>query len=214
MTEETAPEDESSVVETKSTKLTGAQWERICTLWELGETKLSQITAEYGVSKQAVIKHFKKNGIVGGSRKGEIKTAIVSGVAAATVAATVPTFVDKRKQRIEDTREQHYMAATYLSQLTNKILTEALKASRTPASVKEDLKALRYASALQEQSFRIRMDVLNANDEIDEQELPTLEISDLTDQDIADLRNKQDEDDMGDDELLETIDDLEDEDDD
>jgi AcrR family transcriptional regulator len=188
-------------------RLTAAQWTEICTLWELGEVKIDELAKRFDVSRQSIMRHFKKNGIVRNSRKSDVRTAIVAGVASATTSAVIANFADKRKQRIEDTREAHYQAADYLSRLTNKLITDALRASKPVSSIKEDIKALRMASAIQEQSFRIRIDVLNADQEIDENELPTLTIEDLTDEDIASIQTKTSDDDLGDEDLLEAFDD-------
>jgi hypothetical protein len=208
MTEKETPADMSSedADDLKHKRLSPAQWEEIKTLWELGEVRLSHIVKKYDISKTAIVRYFKRNGIVGGSRKGEIKSAIISGAAKATIEATVNTFADKRKKRIEDTREAHYTAADFMTRVTNKLIQDAMRDKKSLASIKEDLQALRYAGQIQEQSFNIRMDALNARDEIDENDLPTLTIEDLTESDIQELRLKQDEKDMGDDLLLESID--------
>lgn len=214
---ESPAEDADEDTGSKSSRLTAAQWEEIRTLWELGEIRLSKIVEKYGISKQAVMKYFKRNNVTHGSRKGEIKTAIVAGVAKATVAAAVPGFADKRKQRIEDTREAHYVAADMLSKLANKTIMDCVRATpaRSLSSVKEDLRALRYAAAIQEQALNMRLEALSAHDEIDEKEMPEFQVSDLTDQDIEELRAKNgDDEDMGDDLLLETYEVPEDEDDD
>ena len=222
MTEATTPAEPDDDKDDKSGKrLTSAQWTDIVTRWELGTIKMAQIIEEFGISKQAVQKYFKRNNVVGGSRKGEIKTAIVAGAAKSVVASTTPTFADKRKQRIEDTREAHYNAAHLISQLTNKLLMETARPAapgappaKTLAQIKEDLRALRYASAIQDQALKMRLDVLNAHDEIDETEMPEFKVEVLTADDIEEIRNKQDEDDMGDDALLETFEGDEDEDED
>lgn len=215
MTDAASPAEEAgSETESKEARLSKKDWEEISTLWELGEIKLSEICRRWKISKQAVIRYFKRNGIVQNSRKSEVKTAVIAGVAAATAAAAVPTFADKRKQRIEETRESHYQAADYLTKLTTKTLIDAVRDKKPLASVREDLKALRYASAIHETMLRIRLDVLNAHDEIDEVEMPSFQIVDLTDKDIEELRAKQDEEDMGDDGLLETFEETDEEEDD
>lgn len=190
--------------ETPTKKLTDAQWAEIVTLYELGEHSAADLSKRFGVTPSALSQHFKKNGIVKGSRSGEIAKAVEKEVKAAHVAAVV-TFESKRRQRIEETRENTYLFLDNISKSAMKLLVEAGKASLPPASVYADLKALRLAAAIVEQTRVGRLDVLQANRDIDEESLPNLVIDDLTDDDIKahHARNEAE----SDDDILPSVDD-------
>ena len=100
-------------------RLTDAQWKEIRDKFELGQARGGKLAQEYGVSAMAISKHFRKHGVVFGSRAHELNAPKSSSAPAPT-----QTFAEKRDKRIEDTKEQAYQGAQALHLAMMKIMKD------------------------------------------------------------------------------------------
>lgn len=176
-------------------RLTTAQWTEICTRYELGETKAKDLSTEFGISGSALHAYFKRHGIKAGSKKHVVAAAVTSAV---TAAITGPgSFTDQRKTRIEDAKKQALEDVLLIRSWARKTVADSLKAipPKAPASIYHDLKAIRMASAIFTQNRQERYSILEIAHDIDEDELPTLEIEDLSSKEITELQSKSDDED-------------------
>lgn len=184
------------VEETKTAaRLSDAQWAEIRELYALGEASASELADRYGVTPSALSQHFKKHSVIKGSRAGEIAKKVEEEVKAAHVAAVV-NFESQRRQRIEKTREDTYKSLEFIGLKTMQLLSQAASATppRTPAAVLNDLKAMRLAAAIVEQTRVGRLQVLQADRDIDETALPQLVIDDLSPEDIKKIQERDTDD--------------------
>jgi hypothetical protein len=195
--EPAAGEDASS----PGKRLTQSQWIEIEAHWEYATKSGADICREYGISASALTQHFKRRAAAGFTIKRGSKAHIlkkeaetkVAGAAATTTAEKV-SFAAKRPARIEATRETLYNASLANHVEFNKIQRDIGNKTVTPASQLRNIQALRHMELLIKQNIENRLKILDAEASIDEEEIPTLTIRDLTDDEIKNIRNSQGED--------------------
>jgi hypothetical protein len=188
MTEETTTPAEENA--DKNKRLTDSDYVEAKELYELGKMRLSELGEKYDVSRQALWRRFKADGVEYGSRKAEVQAAVSAGVKAGTTqvaaqqVAQAERYNEKRAEWIEETRTSGYRALKQADMLAKKIVADALKASASMASTDEDLKAVHRFQKILVENTLTRLDILRANDLIDEDDLPEIHFEDLTDDDI------------------------------
>lgn len=186
-----APE-EAKENENKKDRLSQEQWEEVRFAYETGQKRVAALAQEYGVSPQAIHQFFKRKKIVFGSRKTDLEEKVVEKAAEKVVAAT---FGSKRITRIEETKEQAYQSAQAIAALNMRILAECARAGGpTLQSRANDVKTLRSMAVVLKETLDVRYRVLNADENIDPDDLPELQILDLTEEDIAHVREADEED--------------------
>jgi prophage DNA circulation protein len=150
-------------------------------LYELGKAGLAELADQFGVSRQALSARLKTAGAVRGSRAHEIAAAAkkaVTGAAGASAAATAERFADKRGEWIEETRITGVRSLKLARQLAQKIVQDALAGKHALSTVDDDLKAVQRFNKILVDNLESAMNLL------DEDDLPTLNIEDLTNEDI------------------------------
>lgn len=180
-------EEEDGKSSGSGSRMSGADFAEARELYELGSASLGELAEKYGVTRQALSERFKRAGVVKESRKHEVAAAAGSGVKSASAAAAgavAERFSDKRAEWIEETRIQGYQGLRLTRGLAQKIMTDAVRAGRPPASTDDDLKALGRLNKILVDNLNSALEILEARDHVDEEDLPTLVIEDLTDEDI------------------------------
>ena len=196
----------SSVMETEEKKaketkrLSPVQWEEIKTLWELGEVTLSELSDRYGISNSALSQGLKHRGATRGSRAKELAKVVEKK--AAEAVAEIP-FSATKQQRIEQTKRQHYEWSEFIGKATMGRLALAQRESRPFSSEMHNLKALRVAAVTVGDVLKQRYHILDVENQVEEGALPILEIVGMDDDRIKAIRETQD---LGDDDLLPTLD--------
>lgn len=182
--EEAERENEDSPVkgttgEKKRHGLTEAQYAEIRERYELGKDRMSDLADEFGVSRQALQKRFKADGVTYGSRAHEIAAATGAAIKK-VVAAETERYAEKRLDWIEEVRTGGYNDIKRARLIANKIVADSLKAAKPLSSVDADLKAHgRYVNSITK-LIEMQLRVLEADNVISEDDLPTLRIEDLT----------------------------------
>lgn len=187
--EEEAPDIEDVEDEKSSgvARMTGADFAEARELYELGKATLGELADTYGVSRQALSKRFKAAGVVKDSRKDEIAAVASSAAKSATgasVTATVERFTDRRADWIEETRINGFQALKQTQMIARKLVLDAVKAGNPVSSVDDDLKAMGRLNKILVDNIAASLDLLQAHEHVDEEDLPTLVIEDLTDEEI------------------------------
>ncbi|MER9496395.1 hypothetical protein NKI86_32090, partial [Mesorhizobium sp. M0320] len=133
----------------KARRLTEAERAEIREKFELGQAGTVELSDKYGISRQALSKWFKKEGITKGSRAHEVQAAInnsvkaaVGSAAGAAAAQAIERYSEKRLEWIEETRVAAIKDLKTAKQIARKIMAEALQKSAAPASIDDDLKAI------------------------------------------------------------------------
>ncbi|AMB48275.1 hypothetical protein [Methylobacterium sp. AMS5] len=183
-------------------RLTPAEWAQIKELWELGTAEVNEICSRYGVKPASLRKRFLRYGVKKGSRAHELATATAAAAkTTATAAAPVPAaktaeqLSAERKHLIEKVRKEHTGYANNLVRAAMGRLADAQRHGRAFSTEDGNLKTIERAMKIVRMGRLEIFDLLNAHDEVDENELPELSIRNLTDEQIKALREKQEEDD-------------------
>lgn len=168
-------------------RLSDADFAEARELYELGKAGLADLADTYGISRQALSKRFKDAGAVRGSRAHEAAAAIKAAVGSApspSAAAAIERFADKRADWIEETRLQGIKQLKLARQLAQKVVQDAIAAGRPVSSADDELKAVQRFNKIICDNLQNALDILRANEHVDEDDLPTLTLEDLTNEEI------------------------------
>lgn len=175
-------------------KLTDAQFAEIVELYELGTMGLADLASRYGVTRQNLSKRFKDAGVRRGSRAHEIAAATkkaATGAPSATASGIlVERFADRRPGWIEETKMQGYGALKMVQQLAQKVVADHMRTA-TPgspspalATIDDDLKSIQRFGKILNDNLAARLHLLDADNFVAEEDLPSLVIEDVTDDEI------------------------------
>lgn len=154
-------------------------------LYELGKAGIAELAEDFGVSRQTLSKRLKDAGSVRGSRAHELTQA--AGAAAKAVAER---FTEGRAQWIEETRIEGLKSLKQVRMIGQKILVEEVRRSSgtggptSLAGVDDDLRALGRMNKILIENLGAALNILKADEHVDDDDLPTLTVADLTDTDI------------------------------
>lgn len=175
MEEKTEQETDTGVKK----RLSDADFAAARELYELGKAGIAELSREYGVSRQTFTRRFNEVGAIKGSRANEVADA-----AAAAAKAAAEKYSAKRAEWIEETRIDGIKSLKQARLIGQKMVVDAVKAGRALGTVDDDLKALGRFSKILVESITTTLTILNADEHIDENELPILTVEDLTKDDI------------------------------
>lgn len=188
MTEEIEAKDEMKEGSGNSgRRLTDAEFAEARELYELGKAGLVDLADQFGVSRQALSARLKNAGAVRGSRAHEVAAAAkkaATSAPSAAAASTIERFADRRSDWIEETRINGYNQLKLARGLAQKAIKDAMAAGRPIASADDDLKAVMRLNKILCDNIEHTLHLLEADKHVDENDLPTLNIEDLTDEDI------------------------------
>jgi hypothetical protein len=156
-----------------SWKLSKTDWEEACRLYEVDDVNLVDIADKFDISRQALSLRFKNASIIRGAKK-----------PAPLVAPVETRYADKRDQWIEETRMEGYSSIRQAALIARKIVADAVKMSVTIDTVEDQLRAVHRYNRILTETTAARLTLLNANEHVDESDLPMLLIEDLTDEEI------------------------------
>lgn len=171
----------------KPVVLTPRQWAEVEALYAQGDKSGEVIGAKFGLSKQSVAGHCKHKGIKKGSKKAVLKKHVEAALATAAVnEATVLAA------RITETKEEHYKMASAIGRLTWNEILQAKKDGKPVGIALNNLKALDAAMTILKKAREERYAVLGLDkpDAIDPDEVPELVISELTAEEVQQLRDR------------------------
>ncbi|MFA9261777.1 MAG: hypothetical protein ACEQSB_00255 [Undibacterium sp.] len=180
-------EKESAASKTKVEKrLTPEEWLEIKEYYELGKMNMSALAAKYEVSRQNLFRRFKSEGLVAGSRSHELSSAIAAATINSTVATAVAAerYVDNRIAWIEESRLAGYKVLKMVEQLTRRELMENLKAGKKVSDADDAIRVIQRFQDVFILNTKSRLDILKSDEIIDQDDLPSLMIEDLTNDDV------------------------------
>lgn len=171
----------------KARVLTPKQWAEIEALWESGEVIYEDLVKKYGKSISTYERHFKKHGIVKGAKAAATKKLVEEKMKAVAVDEAQVIAL-----RIKETKEEHYKMAAALSKLTWQEILKAKQDGAPVAVALNNIKALDAAMNVLSKARAERYAILGLDrpDAVDPDELPELIISELTAEQIEELRNR------------------------
>jgi transposase-like protein len=165
--------------ETKDTsgpaRISDTAYTEMVKLYERGDAGISELAEKFKVSRQSIYKRFKSDGIEKGSKSSVVEAEKI-----------VESFVDRRSAWIEETRFQGYQALRQVQLMARKVAIDAQKAGARVGTVDDDMKTLGRLHKILCDNVLVSLKVLRADEHIDEDNLPTLTIEDLTSEEILD----------------------------
>ncbi|MTH61192.1 helix-turn-helix domain-containing protein [Paracoccus litorisediminis] len=165
----------SSGASRSARELTDAEFVQARELYELGKMGVRELADQFGCSRQTLHRRFKKVGAKRGSRAHEVSKA---------TQETVERFAQRRAERIEETRLSGYTTLKQARLLAQKVVIDAVKANRPIESTDDALKAVQRYNKILLDNIAGTLSVLDAANYVDEEDLPILQIEDLTADDI------------------------------
>ena len=190
----TAPDEKS-----KYSRLTTRQWAEAEALWARGEVTLTQLSERYGKDVSAFTKHFRKKGLEKGSKAAEVKERVEAAIDREMVSEAEITA-----QRVRETKDEHYKMSKALSQMAFSEVLQAKKNGIQLGAIIANLKAIESAMNTVKKGREERYAVLGLDNGefIDDEQIPVLNVSDLTEEEIFQIQNGKDGiDDIPDEEL-------------
>ncbi|NKL08281.1 HTH - DNA binding domain protein [Rhizobium phage V1VFA-S] len=187
MSEEVEKEEAKDAAAAGAKRMSDADFAEAKELYELGKAGLSELADQFGVSRQALSQRLKSAGAVKGSRAHEVAAAAkkaVTGAAGSSAAATAERFADKRGEWIEETRITGFRQLKLARQLAQKVVQDALSAGRSIATTDDELKAVMRLNKILCDNIESTLNLLEADKHVDQNDLPSLNIEDLTNEDI------------------------------
>lgn len=168
-------------------KLTLKQWAEAEALWESGTVIYDDLVKKFGRSISTFERHFKKKGVIKGAKVAVAKKKVEEKLASVAVDDATVTAM-----RIRETKEEHYKYAALLAKLAWNEILQTKKDSNPVSVAVNNLKALDVAMNVLTKSRTERWAVLGLDraDAIDPDELPELIISELTAEQIQELRDR------------------------
>lgn len=170
---------EKMTEETKDTsgpaRISDTAYTEMVKLYERGDAGISELAEKFKVSRQSIYKRFKSDGIEKGSKSSVVEAEKI-----------VESFVDRRSAWIEETRFQGYQALRQVQLMARKVAIDAQKAGARVGTVDDDMKTLGRLHKILCDNVLVSLKVLRADEHIDEDNLPTLTIEDLTSEEILD----------------------------
>jgi hypothetical protein len=168
-------------------RLTDAEFAEAKELYELGKAGLTDLADQFGVTRQALSARLKNAGAVKGSRAHEVAAAAkkaATSAPSAAAAGAIERFSDKRGEWIEETRINGFRQLKLARQLAQKVIQDTIAAGRPVAAADDDLKAVMRLNKILCDNIEHTLHLLEADKHVDENDLPTLNIEDLTNEDI------------------------------
>jgi hypothetical protein len=172
---------------TKSPRMSPKKWAEAEALWESGSVTMEDLVEKFGVSRQSLSRKFKL--------KGSSKSVKVEETKKAVAAEIIKTSIDEASilaARIKETKEQHYKMSSMIAQLSWQEILKAKNDGVPVATALNNLKALDTAMNIQKKAREERWVVLGLDKltSEDDEGLPELVVSELTAEQIQELRDR------------------------
>lgn len=185
--------DKEASTRKKWAHLTKAQIMEVIELVRAGEMSIAAIARRYQASHKTISNIAAKNGVVFGETRQKVADQIRAELETRAASRAV-----ELAERVEATKEKHFIFADQLTRYQMHIISEAVKEKRAMGTITGDLKAIQFAAQnlkiLREEKYA----VLGMNEEESgDGELPSLVIKELSQEDIKAMGDRgMDEDDI------------------
>lgn len=171
------------------TRLKPAEWAEVEELWASGAATLAELSNRYGMSGRALQLHFAKRGIAKGST-----AAALGAQVRAKVQVSVLADADDLAQRAVSIREGAYQGAMRIERLLLAALDEASADPSKLFALTATAKATALAAQTLERLHSLKRSALGITDDATlDDDLPVLQILDLTSNEIETMRENSDE---------------------
>src|ERR1700722_15991109 len=178
----------------KYQRLTPSVWAKICAEWEVGDVTLAELSDRFGVNTRTLQAHFAKHAVAKGAKAAQLESSVKEELFKLELDGK-----DDVIQRARATRETAYQNAVTVETLIMAQLELAQKDPSQAFKAASAVKLLSLAAAGLERLHALKWSALGMNrDSVVSDELPKLIFVDLTNQEIKEMQQGQDEDELGD----------------
>lgn len=172
-------------------KLTEAEWAEAEAAWASGAVSLPELSHQFGTTERGLQARFARRGI----EKGEAAKVLAAQVVA-RVAEEQASQVGTLAERAMTIREVTYANAAKVERAIMDRLDAAAADPAQTFAAAAAIKMLTNAASALERLHSLKRSALGiSDDDVNDDEIPVLLIRDMTDREIEDMRNKQDEED-------------------
>ena len=167
--------------------LTPKQWAEAEALWESGNVTLDDLVKKFGRARSTFERHFSKHKVTRGAKAAATKKRVEEVIVKAAVDDAMILAA-----RVRETKEDHYKMSSGIGKLIWREILNAEKAGAPLATALNNIKALKEAAtglkAVREERWAVLG--LDRPDAVDPDELPELVISELTADQVQELRDR------------------------
>jgi hypothetical protein len=149
-------------------------------LWERGEVTIDDLSKRYNKHPDTFRRLFRENGVEKGSKAKKFEEKVAEKVEKQLSDDAIETA-----NRIKETRDGSYRMLKAIQALVSHEIRKAQEENRSLATTEKTMKALKLSAETVEITRRGRFDILGLNkDDYDDEEVPDLEVRELTDEEI------------------------------
>lgn len=163
----------------RSRHLTAAQSAEAISLWAAGNVTLEQLCERYKKDKSTMIRFFNKSGVAKGEKAEEQSKKI-----AQEIEKSVVDDAAKIAERIRETKEDSYKLAKAIERLISGEIIDARSKGLPISSKAANIKTLVEAAKGLKMTREERYAILDIGGDTGEEEVPDLEIKELTVEEI------------------------------
>ena len=177
-------------------KLTPEQRAEAAALWRAGSVTLDDLSKKYGKRPENFSRLFRAMGIVKGSAVAETEKRVAD-----ELAGRVATAVAKELERISVVKDQHFAMSSALAKIAFSEITRARQAGLKLDSLKDTMMTLKLAGEVIGTSRKELYALLRVEDHDKEQELdelPELQVRELSNDQILQMQASQPVDELDD----------------
>ncbi len=168
-------------------RLTPKEWAKAESLYESGEYTLDQIAEEFGVHAITVHRHMKAHGVEKGAKAADVKGAVSD-----KIREEAEKDASIIAQRIQETKEEHYRLNQAIDKRIVREVVTAESEGRSVAASMNVIKTLKLMAETLKITRENRYTVLGiTNDDVTDDELPALEVREMLDEEVEEIRDKQ-----------------------
>ena len=168
-------------------RVTPKEWAKAEAMYESGDYTLEQISEELGVHLITVQRHMTRTGTEKGARVSETKRRT-----AEKMDAEIDSDAEVLRQRIKETKEEHYRLNKVIDGRVRREFVLAEQEGRQPSI--NAVKTLKLMAETLKVTRESRYAILGIDKEGGaDDELPTLEVREMWEEEVEAIRNRQDE---------------------
>ena len=171
-----------------NTHLNSAQKAEAIALWKSGAVTLADLEAKFKKDRTTFIRLFKDAGVEKGESKEEVSKKIQASVESSLIGDA-----SQLAERIRNTKEEHYKMASSLARIAWTMLADAKKNNKPIGTLQGDMRSLQMAAQVLKITREERYIVLGvkAEDDNEDRPLPELTVQELTAEDIKRMHAEQ-----------------------
>ena len=176
-----------AVIKEKTRLVTEKQWREAEAMWRSGDFTYEDLVKKFGKARSTFERHFKKFKIIKGENAAKTKKKVEEKLADAAV-----NDVTVLALRVREAKEEHYKMASAIGKLT---WQEILKTKQDGVPVAVAMNNIKTLDAAMGVIAKVRTEKwavlgLDKPDAVDPDELPELVISELTEEQVKELRDR------------------------